>query len=53
MLLFVFLVIELYFLVSAVITQIFNPIAEIAIPIKIPTKIAKAEMKTHQVFVES
>ena len=53
MLLFLFLVIELYFLVSAVITQIFNPIAEIAILIRISIKIAKTEMKTHQVIIES
>ena len=42
------LVIGLYFLIPAVVTQIFNLIAEYAIPIGIPTKEAKAEMeKTH------
>ena len=30
----------------------FDPIAELVIPIRIPTKEAKAEMKTHSVFVE-
>ena len=30
------------FLIPAVITQIFNPIAELVIPVEIPTKEAKA-----------
>ena len=37
---------------TAVITQIFNPIAELVIPIGIPTKEAKAETETHSVIVE-
>ena len=49
---FFFLIIDLYFLIPAVITQIFNPIVELAIPIGIPTKEAKAEMETHPVIVE-
>ena len=40
-----FLIIDLYFLIQAFITQIFNTIAELAIPIGIPAKEAKAEMK--------
>ena len=40
------------FLISAVITQIFNPIVELAIPIGIPTKETKAEMETHPVIVK-
>ena len=32
--------------------QIFNPSAELVIPIKIPTKEAKAETETHLVIVE-
>ena len=32
-----FLIIDLYFLIPAVITQTFNPIVELAIPIEIPT----------------
>ena len=48
---FFFLIIDLYFLIPAVIAQIFNPIAEIVIPIGIATKEAKAEMKTHPVIV--
>ena len=46
------LIIDLYFLIPAVMTQIFNPIVELAIPIGIPTKGAKAEMETHPVIVE-
>ena len=49
---FFFLIIDLYFLIPAVIAQIFNPIAELVIPIGIPTTEAKAEMKTHPVIVE-
>ena len=35
---FFFLIIDVYFLIHAVIAQIFNPIAELVIPIKIPIK---------------
>ena len=42
---FFFLIIDLYFLISAVITQIFNPIDKLVIPIGIPTK--EAEMETY------
>ena len=42
----------LYWLIPAVITQLFNPIAELVIPIGIPTKEAKAEMEIHPVTVE-
>ena len=52
MLLSFFLIIDLYFLIPAVMTQIFNPIVELAIPIGIPTKGAKAEMEAHPVIVE-
>ena len=45
MLLPFFLFIDLYFLIPAVITQIYTPIAELVIPIEIPTKEAKAEIK--------
>ena len=38
------LIIDLYFLIPAVITQGFNLIAELAIPIAIPTKEAKTEI---------
>ena len=36
----------------AVITDIFNPTAELVIPSGIPTKRAKSEMETHPVTVE-
>ena len=51
MLLF-FVTIDLYFIIPAVITQIFNPIAELIIHIGIPTKEAEAEMETHPVTVQ-
>ena len=52
MLLFFFLIIDLYFFIAAVIAQIFNPIAELIIPIEIPTKEAKADMEIHPVIVD-
>ena len=48
----VFLIIDLYFLIPAVIAQIFNTIAENVIPIWIPTKEAKTEMETHLAILE-
>ena len=48
----IFLITDLYFLVPAVITQIFNPVVELVIPIGITTKKAKAEMETHPVIAE-
>ena len=39
-----FVIIDSYFLIPAVITEIFNPVAELIIPIRIPTKEAKGEM---------
>ena len=52
MLLPFFLIIDLYFLIPAVVTQIFNSIAELVTPIGIPTKEAKAEMEIRSVIVE-
>ena len=49
---FFFLIIDLYVLIPAVITQIFNHFVELAIPIGIPTKEAKAEIEIHPVIVE-
>ena len=46
------LIIDLHFLIPAVITQIFEPIVELAIPIGIATKEGKAEMETHPIIVE-
>ena len=46
------LIIDLHLLIVAVIAQIFNPIAQLVIPIGISTKKAKAEIETHPVIVE-
>ena len=46
-----FVIIDLYFLILAVIAQIFNPISELVIPIGIPMKEAKAETETDPVIV--
>ena len=48
-----FLIIDWYFLIPAVIAQIFNPITKLVIPKRIPTKEAKAGMETHPVIVEA
>ena len=50
---FFFLNIDLYFLITAVIAQIFNPIAELVIPIGILSKEAKVKIKTHPVIAEA
>ena len=50
---FFFLIIDLYFLVAAVIEQIYIPTAELLIPSEISTKKAKAEIETHLVTVEA
>ena len=47
---FFFLIIDLNLLIPAVITQIFNPIAELVITIGIPAK--EAKMETHPVIIE-
>ena len=49
---FFLLIIDLYFLIAAVIAQIFNQIAELVIPIGTPTKEQKAEMEIHPVIIE-
>ena len=41
---FFFLIIDLYFLVPAVIVKIFNPIAELVTPLVIPIKEPEAEI---------
>ena len=51
--LFFFLILDLHFFISAVISQIFNSIAELLIPKGILTKKAKAEMEIHLVTVEA
>ena len=50
---FFFLTIDLYFIIPAAIAQIYNPIAELIIPIGIPIKEAKAENEIHPVIVEA
>ena len=51
---FVLLIIELYILIPTTIAQIFNPIAELLIPIRITSKEAKAEIQIlHPVIVET
>ena len=51
MLFLFFLIIDLYFLILAVIAQIFNPITELVIPMGTPTKEVNAQMETHPVIV--
>ena len=50
---FFYLNIDLYFLIPAVIAQIVNTIAELAIPIEILSKEAKAETEIHPLIVEA
>ena len=50
---FFFLMIYLYFLIPAVITQINNFTAELVMPTGIPNEEAKAEMETHRVTVKT
>ena len=53
MLLFFFLIIDLYFLFDAAIAQIFNPTAELVVPIGIQSKETKAGIEIHSVIVEA
>ena len=50
---FFLIIIDLYFLLPAATAKIINPIAELVIPIGIPTNEAKAEMETHPVIAEA
>ena len=50
---FFFLIIDLYFLIPVVFTQIFNPTAQLAIPIEISTNKAKEEIEIQLVIVEN
>ena len=49
---FFFFINDLYFLIPQVITQIFNPISELVITIRIPTKEAKVKTERHPVMSE-
>ena len=48
-----FLIIDLYCLITAVIGQIFNPIAKLVTPTAIPSKEAKGEIDIHPVTAEA
>ena len=50
---FFFLIIDTYILIPAVITQIFNPTAELTIPKGIPTKESKIETETQLLTIET
>ena len=50
---FFFLIIDLYFLIPAFISQIFNPIAELVVTIEIPSKETKLEVEIHPIIVEA
>ena len=50
---FFFLIIGLYFLVPAVIAQVFNSVKELVIPTGIPIKEAKAEIEMHPAIIEA
>ena len=50
---FLFLITDLYLLIPAVTAQIFNSIAEFVIPIRIPSKEAKAAIEIHPVTAEN
>ena len=47
------LIIDLYILIPEVIVQVFNPNAEIVIPIGIPSKEAKTEIEIHSITTEA
>ena len=49
---FPFLIIDLQYLIPEIGMQVFNPTAELALPIQISSKEAKAEIKTHPVTAE-
>ena len=49
----IFIFIDLYFLILAIIAQVFNPVTELVIPIGISTKEAEAEMETRPVVVKA
>ena len=46
-------IIDLYFIVPAVIAHIFNPTAELVIPTEIRSKEAKAEIEIHPLIGEA
>ena len=48
-----FLIIDLYVLITVVIVQTFNPVAELSIPTGIPTRKAKLKIEMNPVIVET
>ena len=50
---FVYMIIDLYFFIPAVIAQIFNPTAELVIPIGIPTNEANPEIERQLLTTET
>ena len=50
---FFLLIIDLNFLIPAVMALIFNPNADLIMPIEIPTKESKAEIETHPVTADA
>ena len=52
MLLFLFKIFDFYFLILAVITQTFNPVAKLVIPLGMPNKEAKSEMETSPLTID-
>ena len=53
MLFFFFLITNLYLLIPAATAQICNPMAELKISLRIPTKEVKAEIEIHPVIAEA
>ena len=51
--LFFFVIIDLYLILPAVIAQVFNPIAELIIPVGISTKETKQEIEINPVAAEA
>ena len=50
---FLFLFLDYWLLILAAIAQIFNPIAELVVPIRTANKEAKEEIEIHPVIVEA
>ena len=48
-----FLIIDIFFLIPAVIAQVFNLIAELVILIRVLSKEAKAEIEIHSAILEA
>ena len=53
MLFLLFLIIDLYFSILAVVAQIFNPIAEFVIPVGTPSKKSKSRNRNISVIVKT